>query len=717
MNRSNERTGLEPLSCRRTFLRSAAALGWLAWSQPIAGGTSPAPTAMPTNLKTFLESWRRDDGGYGFADMPIGHLTPSYAAAGCYQLFGERPPDAARLARFIRENHPFELKKLEREMHVFEHQQLLALQWLGEDVSQFEADVAQWHGPTEYPKQYEQDGNPVFEYEVMAILCRQRLGMSRDEVSPRLIEYVLNRRRSNGSFNNTPASDGSDGHVISTWLGIQATAETDWTSELKAKAAQWLRACQRPEGGFTWQPNPVVAGVQDVAYTRAAIEALHAIGHPLSDSAAGVNWLLTLRGADGGFGPKPNWPSNPVATFDALAALSRLDALSSIHQPLPDREHVSAARVKDSLKVYSVQIEAHGTGSPSDAVGLAKELKIDLWGAKNARPQWITEAQRIADSRGVPVRFFVANEEYGTYVRIPGLGTYSHTSDIQASPQASIGPSLATQDPVTWDEYRKRRWAPLNQTGGTVIWQFNENELFTRLHLDDSVERGGYAAISTFHFGNPDFANSEPFLMQYQGMIPYVALIDAHGPEPWWFGDQLAGMRTLFLAEQPTWEQFVVALKNKWVATVRHDAVSRQQTWWRGGDPAATRFILSRLDDYRWWGDRPPVVRPWASLVHIPAGNRWELGSLDDADTFRLRLRWDNTTQGQPKTQRTELIRLLVDGQVVKPKHELIKKNGKLVDDRYVYAIPADQKPLSAVAELRRLDNGQSVEVVWDATA
>ena len=49
------------------------------------------------------------------------------------------------------------------------------------------------------------------------------------------------------------------------------------------------------------------------------------------------------------------------------------------------------------------------------------------------------------------------------------------------------------------------------------------------MYLDDSLARGGYAAISTFHFGNPDFTNSEPFLMHYRGRIPFVALQDAHG--------------------------------------------------------------------------------------------------------------------------------------------------------------------------------------------
>ena len=114
----------------------------------------------------------------------------------------------------------------------------------------------------------------------------------------------------------------------------------------------------------------------------------------------------------------------------------------------------------------------------------------------------------------------------------------------------------------------------LHKAGGRLIWQFGENEELTRLYLDDSLQRGGYAAISTFHFGNPDFTNSEPFLKHYWQQIPFVALQDAHGKESWWWLDMLTGFRTLFLATEPTWEGWLKALKNNWVVAVRHDRVS-----------------------------------------------------------------------------------------------------------------------------------------------
>src|SRR5437764_12583800 len=102
-------------------------------------------------------------------------------------------------------------------------------------------------------------------------------------------------------------------------------------------------------------------------------------------------------------------------------------------------------------------------------------------------------------------------------------GTYSLTCDIIAPAEIDFGQALSNQGVVTWENFRERRLTPLEKAGGRLIWQFGENEELVRMYLDDSLERGGYTAISTFHFGNPDFTNTEPFLNRFRGRIPFVA--------------------------------------------------------------------------------------------------------------------------------------------------------------------------------------------------
>src|SRR4029079_13181950 len=117
-------------------------------------------------------------------------------------------------------------------------------------------------------------------------------------------------------------------------------------------------------------------------------------------------------------------PANPVATYYALDALA---ALGSLEQWPPPPAVAAAAALPPDFTVFSIQIESHGQGSPAEAVDLARSLRIHLWGAKNAKPGWVARAQALADRQKVAVKFFAANEEYGTWVRVPGLGTYSHT--------------------------------------------------------------------------------------------------------------------------------------------------------------------------------------------------------------------------------------------------------------------------------------------------
>jgi hypothetical protein len=360
------------------------------------------------------------------------------------------------------------------------------------------------------------------------------------------------------------------------------------------------------------------------------------------------------------------------------------------------------------LKVFSIQIEAHGKGSPREAVDLAEALKIHLWAAKNAQPEWLARAQAIADQHDVPVKFASANEEYGTWVNVPGQGTYSHTSDVMAPAGVEPGKSLAGQGVVTWPEFRQSRLKPLEQVGGRLIWQFGENEELTRLLLDDSLERGGFAAISTFHFGNPDFTNSEPFLYHYRLQLPFIALQDAHGNEPWWFADMTTGFRTLFLAHEPTWEGWLEALKRQWVIAVRHDAVSGQETWMHGGTSEARAFVREHAKDWQWW-DNPAIQRPLVSLVAVTPDDRWEVARPENGLTLRIRCAWHNTTQGLPKKPIAEFAKLVVDGQPADAQLKDIKRARGVREDYYheFHIANPTRGPHVATVTVRVLETGQ----------
>ncbi len=652
---------------RRDFLKTAVATVSLAGLSAETEALAESKTdSWARRVCDYLESLRRPDGGYAWPDQPRSHLTPSFAAVGCYHLLQREPPERRALVEFLRTHHPFHLKKLERDLRVFDFQQIQSLLWLGEDVSSFREQVRNWTKPSVYPTAYEKHGYPILQLEAMSLLCRQLVGLAMDDVAPAFGEYIQSRQRPNGSFNNTPTADGGDGHVMNTWWAIQALTALGKPQEKREETVEWVQRCQTSGGGFTWQPEPAFAGVEDVTYAWAAVRTLKHLGASPARREACVGQLRSLWNADGGFSDRPGWPSNPEATYRTLDALHVLSAFDSLSSHMGRTRTKSRPKLPKDLKVFTIQVEAHGRGSCIEAVELARALRIDLWGAKNAVPGWIAKAQSIADQRKVAVKFFVANEEYGTFVDVPGLGTYSHTSDIVVPSGVDFGASLAGGEAVTWEEFRRRRLAPLHEAGGRLIWQFGENEELTRLYLDDSLQRGGYAGISTFHFGNPDFTNSEPFLKHYWQQIPFVALQDAHGEESWWWLDKLEGFRTLFLAREPTWEGWLTALRNNWVVAVRHDQVSQGRTWLHGGPPEVVDFVRRRERQWRWWNN-PSLEAPLVSLAVVTPDDRWEAARPQQGVTIRVRCRWDCTTQGQPKTPRAELLKLEVDGREVAP--------------------------------------------------
>jgi hypothetical protein len=639
----------------------------------------------------YLESLARPDGGYGWGGQEHSHLTPTFYVIGCYRLVGQAPPRKSRLAEFVRTHHPSALKKLEQERRIFDFQQVQALVWLDEDASALKEKILGWKQPISYLKQYEQHGYPIFSSEMGVILSLALLGVALTELPAAFAGYLASRRRANGTFNNTPAADGSDGHVLSTWWGLQAQRILKVGDESSTKTIAWLRACQLPNGGFTFAPKPEFGGVDDAAYTWAAVRALKHLGARPAKADACIAWIHSLANVDGGFADRPGWLSNPMATYYALGALDALDAAKDDFK-IQISKRGAPSPLPSNLKVFSIQIEAHGQGSPAEAVDLARSLRIHLWGAKNAKPGWIARAQAIADAQKVPVKFFVSNEEYGTWVNIPGQGTYSHTSDIIAPANATIGSSLAKDGAVSWEEFRRRRLTPLEQAKGRLIWQFGENEELVRMFLDDSVERGGYAAISTYHFGNPDFTNSEPFLHRWRGQLPFVALQDAHGPEPWWFADMTTGFRTLFLATEPTWDGWLNALKNNWVVPVRHDQWTVGKTWMHARSREVADFIRAHERDWRWW-DNPEIARPFVSIVAVRPEDEFEIARPEKDVALRIRCAWENTPQGLLKQPITEFVNLTVDGQEIAPSLVARKRPNGLFEDHYHHAHLANLKP------------------------
>jgi hypothetical protein len=272
-------------------------------------------------------------------------------------------------------------------------------------------------------------------------------------------------------------------------------------------------------------------------------------------------------------------------------------------------------------------------------------------------------------------------------------------------------PMVDPKSPVPWTQFRDQRLGALRRARGANVWQFNENEELTRILLDEAVEHGTYVAISSFHFGNENFLNTQPFLMRYYEVLPFVALQDAHSQESWWWAEQLAGFRTVYLAREPGWAGWLEALRARRVVSIRHDSVSRFRTEWAGGSDAVRRFVKEREKEWRWWGDADDrILRPTASIVVVRPEDEFEEGRPDRGAAVRVRLRQRNTTQGLPREPESELLEVTADGKRLETR-VVEKKNPRgLVSDRYHFAaLPEGAKAISA--RVRQLPDGKEETV------
>ncbi len=658
-------------------------------------------------LTAFLESLRKSDGGYAWPGQQVAHLTPTLYAIGCYHALGVDPPRKEELIAFTWSHHPQSVWPLSERRFIFDHQHLQALVWLGEDVGILREKFSELEAPRGYNERYEKGGNPFFQSEVRQIKSRQLLGLNDHPAS--FAAFLDDRRRGNGSFNTTPAGDGGDGNILNTWWGLEALECLGRVREKRASTIKWLRACQLSGGGFTHQPDPEMGGMDDVSYTWAAVKALKLLGSGPIKFDKCIHYLKSLANADGGFSDRPSWQSNPMACYYAVDALAALGELKL--EDLPRRAKPKRATLPSDLKVYSMQIESHGRGSPKETVTLAKALKIHLWGAKNATPEWREKVTEIARLKEVPVSFFLADEEYGSWVKIPGSGTFSHIADIMAPFGSEIGKSLANEGPVTWPDFLRRRLAPLEKGQGRLNWQFGQHEDVIRLFLDDSLMRPGYSAISTFHFGNIDFTTSEPFLHRWRGQLPFIALQDAHGVEPWWFSDQTEGMRTLFLGTEPTWEAWLKALDENWVAAVRHDYRTQYETWIHSGSDEVTQFVEQRELDWRWW-DNPDIGRPMLSMVVVRPDDEFEAGRPEEGVNLRIRVAHRNSNHGILKEPLAQFESLTVNGEKVSPQLVSVPstRNPEALEDQYLlYSVPPTVGQCQATGIARILEKGELV--------
>jgi prenyltransferase beta subunit len=639
-----------------------------------------------TNLLKYINGkLLKTDGGYGWEDQPDSHSTVCFAVTGTLFDLDAQPTDKAKLAEFIRTHHPQRGPNKEAgpsgsDLRNLTYEQIQAILWLRGDVSSFSTLVSGWKSQAGLLANYEDHKYPVMYQEAMIPISQKLVNIPLTGQAA-FTTYFQTHRRPNGSFNNATTAAGGDGNILNTYWSLRALDALDTPKTQTTETIEWLQNCQLKNGGFTHQPNPQIGVNDDVIYTWAGIKALQLLGAKPKNAQAAINYLISLHNADGGFGNRPGLHSTPVATYYAIDALKALDGFASLDKAAAPKPLPVSNPDFTGYKIYTVQYQAQGGGSPREAVMLASRLKIQLWGAKYPAKGWVAEAQKIADEQKVPVTFFLADEPHDNDVTVDGMGSFNHVLDYIAPAKDPIHYS----DNATYNELKNTTLKQLKEVNGGLLLQVSNNEPLARLLLDESINsNSGYLGISTVHFGQ-NFAFWLPYLMEYRYRLPLVTLQDAHGIEAWWWAYELTNHRTLFIAKEPTYDAMITALKNNWVVGVRHDSVSNFKTRMLGGTEAARKFITQKEADWKWWSAPDQLIRPQVTITVIGKDDIYEAGKPESGLNIRVRCRWSSVREAL-KSATATLQELKVDGQVVTAE-EVIKKGRKdsPVDAYYLY--------------------------------
>ena len=115
----------------------------------------------------------------------------------------------------------------------------------------------------------------------------------------------------------------------------------------KQETIDWLRSCQLENGGFTYALHAMLAALDHVDYTWAALKALKLLGAMPKDPAGVRSYLTSLWNHDGRFGDRLGRASNPLAMRQALEALNILG-------PLRDRKRRTAVPLGRCRKSRSI---------------------------------------------------------------------------------------------------------------------------------------------------------------------------------------------------------------------------------------------------------------------------------------------------------------------------------------------------------------------------
>ncbi|HMR19475.1 MAG TPA: prenyltransferase/squalene oxidase repeat-containing protein [Sphingobacterium sp.] len=432
----------------------------------------------------------------------------------------------------------------------------------------------------------------------------QALGGNIRETST-VADFVAGKQLSDGGFSN---------HIIQTHAAVRTLSALGLSVPNSEQCIDWLRSCQREDGGFGWSPaHTAVSNRSDVWYTWAAVMALHELGAKPKQWQACIDWLNDLQNTDGGFGDQQGWNSRLYSTYYAVETLQILtgDAVSAIsrkNRTIPQGNPIPEGK----YRIFQTQ---HKT--PSGGQGMVDSmvnLGFHLIGVKtkekevldgNGMSRIVLDARAYVDQKGYELEV-VDNPENYAHRLIWFDGQHAdHVSNFMIPPDMDsmqreqfLASYRAGKDNLPWVEFKKQVIEPMVAMGTLFYPELDYTMANAYLVYDEGLYGGGgYNAVPGAHFGNIDWVRHFPYHERWVGKLPIIADGDAHGDMVGWHKNLML-YRNVFLAQDNSLAAYTDAAKNGRSVCVIALPDGEVRYY---GTPEAVAYLKKHLDKWKWW--------------------------------------------------------------------------------------------------------------------
>ncbi len=149
------------------------------------------------------------------------------------------------------------------------------------------------------------------------------------------IAFLQSLQQLDGGFVKKPGAIQS--YVISTYRAIAALHLLNATPTDVNGAITFLRQSQNPDGGFKRSNYDVTlpGNVSSAVYTYSAVRGLYLLNSTPTNVSGLYSYLVSLRNADGGFGPHQDFTSNIAYVFTSFWILKNIHAISNFSMIIP----------------------------------------------------------------------------------------------------------------------------------------------------------------------------------------------------------------------------------------------------------------------------------------------------------------------------------------------------------------------------------------------